>query len=127
MSGEMMFNFVLLLMRAETIDRIEKLVQKMLDHCNDPDQLAEGLLFAQGVRVNEIGRKLIGLTSSPFHLINIMLRVPVLQDGAWQRFMQLEPSDIALQHAMSVAGVRDRAVAEMRKRYPLPVPPSMAA
>ena len=48
---ESMFNFVLLLMRAETVDRIQKLVQKMLDHCNDPDQLAEGLLFAQGVQI----------------------------------------------------------------------------
>lgn len=114
-------------MRAETLDRIERLVQKMLDHCNDPDQLAEGMLFARGVRVREIGHKLIGLTGSPFHLINVMHRVPELQDEAWQRFMQLEPTDIALEHAMSVAGVRDRSVAEMRKRYPLPAQPSMAA
>ena len=127
MSDELVPNFVMEHLRAKSIEEIKELVGEMLDRCEDPDQLAEGLLFARGVGVKEIGHKLIGLTASPFHLINVMNRVPALQHEAWRRFMELEPSDIALEHVMSVVGVRNRSVAEMRKRYPLPTQPSLLA
>ena len=120
-----MFNFTLLLMQAETVERIESLAKRMLAHCEDPDQLANGLIFARGVLQDELAEKLIGLTEEPFHLIDIMARVPSLRETAWQKFLSLDPSDLVVSHVLTISAMSPLASAELALRNPLPLPPSM--
>lgn len=120
-----MFNFTLLLMQAETMERIESLAKRMLEHCEDPDQLANGMIFARGVLQDELGEKLIGLTDEPFHLIDVMARVPSLREAAWQKFLSLDPSDLVVGHVLTISAMSASASAELALRNPLPLPPSM--
>lgn len=120
-------NFTLLLMQAETIDRIESLAKRMLERCEDADQLANGMIFARGVLQDELAEKLVRLTEEPFHLIDVMARVPSLRETAWQKFLSLGPSDMAVSHVLTISAMSPVAGAELARRNPLPPPPSMAA
>ena len=122
-----MFNFTLLLMQAETLDRIESLAKRMLERCEDPDQLANGMIFSRGVLQDELAEKLIKVTAEPFHLIDVMARVPSLREAAWQKFLSLGPSDMVVSHVLTISAMSPVAGAELARRNPLPPPPSMAA
>lgn len=120
-------NFTLLLMQAETVERMESLVKKMLKVCEDADQLANGVIFSRGVLQDELAEKLVGLTEEPFHLIDVMMRVPELRHRAWRKFLALEPSDMVVSHVLTISAMSSLASTELARRNPLPQPPSMAA
>ena len=114
-------------MQAETVDQIQSLAKRMLERCADPDQLANGMIFARGVLQDELAEKLVGLTEEPFHLIDVMMRVPELRHRAWRKFLALDPSDMVVSHVLTISAMSHFASAELMRRNPLPQPPSMAA
>lgn len=113
------------MLHAPNNEELQQLIWLILTTSDDADEVSFALLFCLGTYKTQLAEKLITITSSPFHLIDVMGRVPELAEHAWKKFLLLGPSDIVLEYAWTIPAVREVVSVEMRLRHPLPPQPSM--
>lgn len=117
------------LIHAQTVSGQNETAEKLLLSPSDPDHLVNGLIFCKDRKTKY--RFAIAILqcaeASPFCMINVMQKVPSLLKDALFCFLEMNPSDLALdQLVLAVPGVGPK-VAEHRKAKVAPVARKLAA